>query len=215
MRKITYIVLHHSATEPRLNANDNTGAELVKAICAYHKKKNALDKNYTCDYHYLVGPTGEVFSGQPEELPGWHSTNYQMNTESLGVCFLGNFEKVEMPIEQFNTGVFLIKKLMEKYKLSLKNVIRHMDVVSDLTKKTNSTQCPGKNFPYIHFLEALKYGEGFFDVGEDYPYIAEVKFLKQLGIIKGDGYGNLRPHEYITREEAMLLVYRVINALKH
>ncbi|MGC9000849.1 hypothetical protein [Caldisericum sp.] len=27
---------------------------------------------------------------------------------------------------------------------------------------------------------------------------------------KGDGYGNLRPKEYITREEATLLVYRII-----
>jgi hypothetical protein len=40
-----------------------------------------------------------------------------------------------------------------------------------------------------------------------------VKTLKQLGIIKGDGYGNLRPKEYITREEAMIIAYRVIKAL--
>ena len=82
---------------------------------------------------------------------------------------------------------------------------------------------PGKNFPYVHMLDALRDGEPFpeinsgqaFDIGEDYPYINEVKTLKQLGIIKGDGYGNLRPKEYITREEAMLIAYRIIKALQN
>ena len=64
-------------------------------------------------------------------------------------------------------------------------------------------------------LDALRDGEPFFDIGEDYPYIKEVKTLKQLGIIKGDGYGNLRPKEYITREEAMLIAYRVIKLLQN
>ncbi|MFU2158895.1 hypothetical protein [Caldisericum sp. AR60] len=32
---------------------------------------------------------------------------------------------------------------------------------------------------------------------------------------KGDGYGNLRPKEYITREEAMLIAYRVFKALQN
>ena len=72
-------------------------------------------------------------------------------------------------------------------------------------------------------LNALRDGESFpeinsgqaFDIGEDYPYIAEVKFLKQLGIIKGNGFGNLKPHEFITREEAMLIVYRVLKLLWH
>lgn len=54
-----------------------------------------------------------------------------------------------------------------------------------------------------------------FDIGEDYPYINEAKTLKALGIIKGDGYGNFRPKEYITREEATLMVYRMLQILKN
>jgi hypothetical protein len=52
-------------------------------------------------------------------------------------------------------------------------------------------------------------------VWRDYSYITEVKTLKQLGIIKGYGKGYLKPHEFITREEAVLLVYRVIKALEN
>ncbi|MGC9000675.1 N-acetylmuramoyl-L-alanine amidase [Caldisericum sp.] len=132
---------------------------------------------------------------------------------SVGICFVGNFENIEMPIEQFNAGIKLIKSLMKQYNIPLTNILRHRDVVSDISRTANSTECPGKNFPYVHMLDVLRNGEPFFDIGEDYPYINEVKTLKQLGIIKGDGYGNLRPKEYITREEAMIIAYRVIKAL--
>jgi len=53
------------------------------------------------------------------------------------------------------------------------------------------------------------------DIGEDHPYIKEVKFLKQLGIVKGDGKGYLRLHDYTTREEAMIIAYRIIKALQN
>ena len=104
---------------------------------------------------------------------------------------------------------------MKQYDVPLINVLRHRDIVSDTLHTANSTQCPGKNFPYVHLLDALRDGEPFFDIGEDYPYIAEVKFLKQLGIIKGDGYGYFKPKEFITREEAMLMAYRVIKTLRN
>ena len=75
--------------------------------------------------------------------------------------------------------------LMSEYNVPLINVLRHRDVVSDISHTANSTQCPGKNFTYVYILDAVRDGEPFFDVGEDYPYIAEVKFLKQFGIVKG------------------------------
>ncbi len=117
-----------------------------------------------------------------------------------------------MPIEQFNAGVKLVKNLMEQYDIPLKNILRHKDVVSDITYHSNSTLCPGKNFPFIELLDALRNGEPFFDIGEDYKYIKEIKYLKEKGIIKGDGKGYFNPKENITREEAVLIAYRVIKS---
>ena len=221
MREIKYIVLHHSATDYQANKDDIDGKLIGRTICdrAQDKWKKEYPA-YKCDYHFIIGHTGEVFKAQPIEQPAWHCTNYQANLVSVGICFLGNFENPEtssgeMPIEQFTAGVKLIKTLMQQYNVPLKNILRHRDVVSDITHTANSTDCPGKNFPYVHLLDALRDGEPFFDIGEDYPYIKEVKTLKQLGIIKGDGYGNLRPKEYITREEAILIAYRIVKSLQN
>ena len=214
MRSIRYIILHHSATDYQQNIDDTTGKVIARTICDRAQEKYKKDyPDYKCDYHFIIGYGGDVFKGQPVEQPSWHCTNYQANLASVGICFLGNFENIQMPTEQFNAGVELIRALMKQYNVPLANVLRHRDIVSDLTGKTNSTQCPGKNFPYVHMLDALRDGEPFFDIGEDYPYIAEVKFLKSLGIIKGDGYGYFKPKEFITREEAMLMAYRIIKLL--
>ena len=216
MRTIKYIILHHSATDYQQNADDTTGKQIGKTICdrAQEQYKKQYPQ-YICDYHFIIGHGGDVFKGQPVEQPSWHCTNYQANLVSVGICFLGNFERIEMPTEQFNSGVKLISALMKQYNVPLENVLRHRDIVSDVSHTANSTECPGKNFPYVPLLDALRDGEPFFDIGEDYPYIAEIKFLKQLGIIKGDGFGYFKPHEFITREEAMLIAYRIINTLRH
>jgi hypothetical protein len=215
MRDVKYIMLHHSATDYQSNKDDIDGKIIGKTICdrAQEKWKKEFPA-YICDYHFIIGHTGEVFKVQPIEQPAWHCTNYQANLVSMGICFLGNFEYIEMPTEQFNAGVNLVKSLMKQYNIPLTNILRHRDIVSDITHTANSTQCPGKNFPYIPMLDALRDGEPFFDIGEDYPYINEVKTLKQLGIIKGDGKGYLKPHEFITREEAMIITYRVLKLLQ-
>jgi len=216
MRNIKYIVLHHSATDYQANKDDIDGKLIGRTICdrAQEQWKKEFP-DYKCDYHFIIGHTGEVFKAQLIEQPSWHCTNYQANLVSVGICFLGNFENIKMPIEQFNAGVKLIKTLMKEYNIPLKNVLRHRDVVSDITHTANSTECPGKNFHYVQMLDALRNGEPFFDIGEDYPYINEVKTLKQLGIIKGDGYGYFKPKEYITREETMIIAYRIIQLLKN
>ena len=223
-REIKYIVLHHSATDYQEDKDDIGGKLIGKTICdrAQEKWKKEFPA-YICDYHFIIGHTGEVFKAQPIEQTSWHCTNYQANLVSVGICFLGDFERIEMPTEQFTAGVKLIKTLMKEYNIPLTNILRHRDVVSDITHTTNSTECPGKNFPYVHMLDTLRDGEPFpeinsgqaFDIGEDYKYINEVKTLKQLGIIKGDGKGYLKPHEYITRDEAMLIAYRIIKLLQN
>jgi len=78
----------------------------------------------------------------------------------------------------------------------------------------SSSTTPGKFFPFIELLDALRDGEPFFDIGEDYKYIKEIKYLKEKGIIKGDDKGYFNPKENITREEVAIVVYRVMKLTK-
>ena len=64
-------------------------------------------------------------------------------------------------------------------------------------------------------LDALRDGEPFFNIGEDYPYIKKVKTLKQIGIIKGDGKGYFKPKDFITKEETALIAYRVVKMIEN
>ena len=214
MREIKYIILHHSATDYQLNDKDKTGKEIAKVICRRARARWMKEyPNYQCDYHFLIGHTGHIFNGQPIEQPAWHATNYNVNLHSIGICFLGNFEKIKMPIEQFNAGVKLIKSLVKDYSVTLKDILRHKDVISDITHRANSTRCPGKNFPYVEMLEAVRNGEPFLDIGNDYPYLKELKYLKAKGIIKGDASGYFNPDYYITREETALIAYRLLKLI--
>ncbi len=212
MRQIHYIILHHSATQPMLDKDDTDGSKIAKVICE-RAKRHWQDEfpEYKCDYHFLIGKTGRIFKGQPLELPSWHATNYRVNLSSIGVCFLGNFQTGIMPKAQFDAGITLVKKLMQRFDIPLKNILRHKDVVSDITLRANSTACPGKNFPYVSFLTHLN-EQLFNDITPAYPYYSEIEFLKKHKIIKGEN-GNFKPHALATREEVALVAYRILSKL--
>lgn len=207
MRNIKYIVLHHSATE----AGTSERSE-VDAIMANHRKQWVSEfPNYVCDYHYIVGRNGTVYVGQPEEAVGWHATNYTVNLESLGVCFLGNFEKDIMSKPQFDGGVNLLRRLKDKYGIKSDNILRHKDIVSDRTGRKFSTLCPGRNFPFEELLTSIF--SPFKDIDDAYPYIKEVLKLNQFGVVLGDSM-YLRPKDYLTREEGFLIAYRILKLIK-
>jgi len=146
MRNINLIVLHHSATEPKAYEGDLDGQAMVDIICSnHHRNWSKRFPNYKCDYHYLIGPTGKVFEGQPLEQVGFHCGNYEKNRRSIGICFLGNFEKIKMPMEQFNTGVKLIKDLLKRFNIPVENIELHRDIAPTL--------CPGKHFPFDKMLK--------------------------------------------------------------
>lgn len=93
-------------------------------------------------YHYLVRKDGSIYRGRPEDTIGAHASGN--NSDSIGICFEGNFEIEEMPEVQKKAGRELIAFLKNKYKID--KVLRHRDV--------NATACPGKYFPFEEIAEA-------------------------------------------------------------
>lgn len=87
-------------------------------------------------YHYYIRKDGSVYRGRPEWALGAHAVGH--NDRSIGICCEGAYMTETMPAAQLASLKTLLRDIMGRYgKLTL---LRHKDV--------NSTDCPGKNFPW-------------------------------------------------------------------
>ena len=126
--KTNYIVLHHAAAR-------NCSPDDIHKI---HINSNGWAG---IGYHFYVRKDGTIYSGRPIDMQGAHVENY--NSQCLGICFEGNFEKEKMCYEQIKAGQDLIKHIKSIYP----NIIfkKHRDL--------NATACPGRNFPFEKIIK--------------------------------------------------------------
>ncbi|MCX6085017.1 MAG: peptidoglycan recognition family protein [Caldiserica bacterium] len=157
MRSLTYLILHHSATDATLGTGDPEGAALWAAIRRNHRRHWAgTVPGYVCDYHLAVGPSGVIFMGQPLAMATFNCGNARLNAVSIAVCFLGNFQVSRMPAPQYAAGVQLLCSLVDQYSIPLSRVILHREVPDEKTGITGFTACPGRWFPSAALRMALE-----------------------------------------------------------
>lgn len=96
-------------------------------------------------YHYYIKQDGTIYEGRPANTIGAHASG--SNSNSIGICFEGNFENEYMTEAQKNAGKELVAYLKDIYNISV--VKGHRDV--------NATACPGKNFPFTEIAGATDY----------------------------------------------------------
>lgn len=135
MRKISKIILHHSLTKDSKTVS-------VGAIRKYHTKTLSWSD---IGYHFLIELMRddiEIVCGRMLDKKGSHCRGF--NTDSIGICFIGNYDLEEPSKEMWDAGVKLVAFLMRQYDIiSIKG---HVDYNS---KKT----CPGKLFDLQKFRE--------------------------------------------------------------
>lgn len=83
-------------------------------------------------YHYYIRKDGQIYGGRPQWAIGAHCTGH--NSNSLGICLEGNFEKEKPSEEQLNSLKWLIEYLRKLF--PIREVKGHRDY--------NPTACPGK-----------------------------------------------------------------------
>jgi hypothetical protein len=188
-QETNFIVVHHAAAMS-CTAQD---------IHGWHRQKGWTG----IGYHFFVNKKGEIYRGRPVEVEGSHTLGF--NSQSIGVCFEGNFEQEVMDSkEQIASGVELIQSLFNQYKKV--RVISH--------KGLTSTDCPGKNFD-ISILGVIKKVSFRYKDDEkisDWAKEAIYK-LKEKGIMIGDEEGNFNPKDIITREEVAKVIAKLINLI--
>lgn len=182
----THLIIHHAA-----------GNGPVEGIHNYHLSKGWAG----IAYHYYARKDGTIYRGRPENMRGGHTTNW--NWCSIGICFEGNFENEQMSQSQLEAGRELIADIVRRYPSI--TVGRH--------REFQQTSCPGKNFPFGEMLKAAppEPTEDVENDGQPSDWAKEAcDYMTGMRIIQGDGEGNFRWRDSITREEMAVLLYRFI-----
>jgi len=106
--------------------------------------------------HYFINKNGSITLLVPELYIAWHAGKSKwkdksfLNKNSIGIEITNpghRFEYKNFTNKQINSIVILIKYLLNKYKISRKNVLGHSDIAPDRKKD------PGEKFPWEHLAK--------------------------------------------------------------
>jgi hypothetical protein len=122
IKKVNKVVCHHPA-------HPTWG---IMEIHNYHKNSKGWAG---IGYNYLICKDGRIQEGRGKNV-GAHCSG--RNSDTLGVCFQGDFDKQHMTDAQVKAGGWLIAKLIKEHGLQINDVLGHRDLAA--------TACPGKNF---------------------------------------------------------------------
>ena len=125
MREIKFIVIHCSATPPKV---DYTKEKMWRD----HVRVRKWD---SWGYHYYIRRDGTLEELRPVELPGAHVKGF--NQKSIGVCYEGGLNNNGEPMdtrtaEQTVTMYELLVRLMTEYPDA--EIVGHRDLLKYRTK---------------------------------------------------------------------------------
>ena len=132
------IILHHSLTA-------DSGTVSWGAIRKYHMETLGWS---AIGYHFgieLVGDYYEILLGRMMNEKGAHAEGE--NHDTLGICFVGDFDLSEPPPEQWNVGIKLAASLCTSLNISPSMIYGH----NEFSEKT----CPGTMFNVHGFIRQV------------------------------------------------------------
>lgn len=133
-----YIILHHSLTKDSKTVSWGAIRKYHVNMCrwrdiGYHFGLESIYDHY------------EILTGRMLNDTGAHCK--AMNTISIGICFVGNFDETQPPLEQWWKGIKLVRSLCEVFSIPYENVKGHCDF--------SQKSCPGKLFDMDKFRKDL------------------------------------------------------------
>ena len=185
-KTIDAVVLHHRA-----------GAGDVQSIHRDHLARGW----WGIGYHYYIRRDGGIWRGRPEQWCGSHAgASNGYNSHSLGICFEGNFEREHPTGAQLAAGRELICDLRARH--PIREVLLHRQIAA--------TVCPGRYFPAAEALTKTAAAHSG-SAGENGDWWSDaVRWAAEQGILRGDGEGDLRLDEPLTRKEGVVLLWRAM-----
>lgn len=135
--KVDKVIIHHSLT-----ADDKRVS--WGAIRRYHMQRGWTNIGYTYGIE-LVNYDYEIMVGRFESQDGAHTIG--QNKKSIGICVVGNFDKLEVPKRQWDPALALVRDILKRYGMTPDDVYGHRDFANK--------SCPGKHFDMQKFRHDL------------------------------------------------------------
>jgi N-acetylmuramoyl-L-alanine amidase len=161
----THVTLHHSLTKDsgtaswqairRFHTSHKCGGDIVpfKDVATLRDQGRHVSNPWRdIGYHYgieAVNDHQEILVGRMMNETGAHCPQENMNRVSLGICFVGNFDIVMPPVDQWTLGVRLVRSIVDLFDIPFDNIRGHRDYNSHKS-------CPGKLFNVDMFRAAVK-----------------------------------------------------------
>jgi len=135
------------------------GKKMIKFIVIHYtgmKSENAAikrlcDENKNVSAHYFIKKNGQIINLVPDLYIAWHAgiskwLNYNsLNKNSIGIEIQnpGHDNRYEnFTSKQLSSLKILLRTLIKKYKIDLKNILGHSDIAPERKKD------PGEKFPW-------------------------------------------------------------------
>lgn len=185
MNKPNKIILHHTGGTDA-NPLADTSHHTLEIIKNGHVARGFTDVGY----NWVIEKTGKVRKGRDETKDGAHTLG--QNSQSIGICIVGNFDATYPTKEQEDALVGLLGQTMKKYSLTPEDVHYHREYA-------NKT-CPGRNISATWGKDlAEKFGKEVKDTSEK----AEQLILKETA-----------PKQLTTKQLIIKLLEYIIDFLK-
>jgi len=114
----------------------NSGVTVLQSVETIHNYLKNTNGWAGIGYHFYIRKDGLIYEGRPLDTVGAHA--YGSNSDSIGMCFEGNFDKEQMTPEQVESGKWLASYIRSIYP-DIK-FCGHRDLCK--------TSCPGANFKF-------------------------------------------------------------------
>ncbi|MCP5023910.1 MAG: N-acetylmuramoyl-L-alanine amidase [bacterium] len=143
-----YITIHHSALEESVSTvSTQSGAKTaLRKMQKYHMDSRGWGD---LGYHFLIDSRGQVYEGRSMHWQGAHAGrdnhNRNNNVGNIGICLIGNFDKIRPTAASLRSLKKLVLNLRQQHRIPSNRIRGHMD--------WKQTECPGEYLlPFVRQL---------------------------------------------------------------
>lgn len=169
------------------------------------------DPNRGASSNYGIGNDAKIGCYVPEEYRAYTSGN-DVDEEAITIEISNNIRSAPWSIssEVYSKLCMLIADISQRYNFGIlkkgENIVWH--------NMYENTECPG-SYIMQNIDNIINDSQKLIDNIPD-PWASEaISWALTNEILQGDGNGNLRLHENITRQESITALYRLYNLIMH